>query len=202
MPNVADQATEFRRCVVTGAVRPKDELIRFVAGPDGELVADLDAKLPGRGLWLSAERDIMAAASNGDAFSKSARRGIAVPGDLGGRVEKLMRRRCLNLVGLARRAGQLATGFEKVRQAAGKGEAAVLLAASDGAAGGRRKIRRLAPGVPMIEVFSAHDLGAAAGRERLVHAAVAPGGVARKLAAEGARLARILPPPWPDGAIE
>ena len=43
-----------RMCVATRTVRPVDDMIRFVVGPDGEAVPDLKRKLPGRGVWVTA----------------------------------------------------------------------------------------------------------------------------------------------------
>jgi predicted RNA-binding protein YlxR (DUF448 family) len=44
-------------CAVTREVLPESQLIRFVAAPDGSLVPDLRAKLPGRGIWIGASRE-------------------------------------------------------------------------------------------------------------------------------------------------
>ena len=93
----------LRTCIATGAVKPKDTMLRFVVGPDGGLVPDLEGRLPGRGLWLSAERDMVNTACAKGLFSKAARQGVKVPADLAGQMDRLMVRRCLDLVGLARR---------------------------------------------------------------------------------------------------
>ena len=79
------------------------------------------------------------------------------------------------------------------------------MAASDGAADGRQKLRRLAPDVPLIVAFSSTELGAALGRESLVHVAVAPGGLAQRLQQDMARLAGfradVIVPPGAVGPI-
>src|SRR4029077_4783388 len=106
----------LRRCLVTREVRPKPELLRFVVGPDQTLVFDPAERLPGRGLWLTARRDIVETAVAKGLFSKAAGMRLSVPADLAGQVEALLGERCLSLLGLARRAGQLRTGFEKVRE--------------------------------------------------------------------------------------
>ena len=51
------EMTPSAACALTRARRPKDELIRFVLGPDGTIVPDLKEKLPGRGVWLTAAHD-------------------------------------------------------------------------------------------------------------------------------------------------
>ncbi|MBX9634346.1 MAG: DUF448 domain-containing protein, partial [Magnetospirillum sp.] len=101
-----------RRCIATATVRPKGELLRFVVSPDGEVVPDLERRLPGRGIWLSARRDVVNTAVTKRLFAKAARRAVVVPQDLADRVEALLLRRCLDVLGLARRAGHAVCGFE------------------------------------------------------------------------------------------
>ena len=72
----------LRRCLATRAVRPKSALLRFVVGPDGTLVPDLAGRLPGRGLWITPERDIVASAAAKNLFAKAARERVVVPSDL------------------------------------------------------------------------------------------------------------------------
>lgn len=176
---------------MTGAVRPKAELLRFVLAPDGRVVPDVAGKLPGRGLWLTARRDIVAAAVTKRLFARAARQPVIVDEDLAERVEALLAERCRDQIGLARRAGQAVMGFAKVEATLAQGRAAVLLAAADGAADGRAKLRALAPALPLVEQLSSGELGAAFGREHVVHAALAPGRIAQALIADAARLAGV-----------
>ncbi|MHA1112977.1 MAG: RNA-binding protein, partial [Alphaproteobacteria bacterium] len=178
-----------RRCLASGARRPKAALLRFVIGPDRELVPDLEERLPGRGLWLSADRTMLEAARAKRLFAKAARGEARVAEDLADRIETLLAARCLRLLGLARRAGEVAAGFEKVRAWMGAGKAGLLLAACDAAANGRERIRALAPELPLIDLFSGDELGAALGRGRAVHVVVAPGALAERLMRECGRLA-------------
>jgi uncharacterized protein len=178
-----------RRCIVTGEVRDKRALLRFVLGPEGRLVPDVAGKLPGRGLWLTPRRDIVATAIAKRHFARAARQPVAVDDDLADRIEGLLAARCRDEMALARRAGQAVMGFAQVEAALTNGRAAVLLAASDGAADGRAKLRALAPALPVVEQLTAAELGAAFGREHVVHAALAPGRLATALLADAARLA-------------
>lgn len=170
-------------------MRPKAELLRFVVGPDGRVVPDVAGRLPGRGLWLAARRDIVATAVAKRLFARAARAPVGVEADLADRVEALLAQRCCEVLGLARRAGQAVAGFEKVRQALGRREAALLVAAADGAADGRGKLAALAPGLPVVDPLTSAELGAAFGREQVVHAALKPGRLAETLRVEAARLA-------------
>lgn len=195
-----------RRCLVTKEVQARDQMLRFVLDPDGCVQPDLEARLPGRGMWLSARRDVVNKAVARNLFARAARAPARVTAELAEQVERLLVRRALGTLGLARRAGQVALGFEQVRLCLRSGTAAVLVAASDGATDGRRKLRRLAPGLPLIVAFSSTELGAALGRESLVHVAVAPGGLARRLLQDVERLAgfraAVMLPPGTVGPCE
>ena len=178
-----------RRCIVTGSVLAKEKLLRFVVGPDNVVVADVDGRLPGRGIWLSPRRDVVNTAVSKRLFAKAARRAVSAPEDLAERVEKLLARRCLDGLALARRAAQAVCGFEKVKAEIKAGKVAVLVEASDAARDGRDKLKALAPGVAVVDLFDAAELGAVFGRDHAVHVCVAPGGLARRLTAEAAFLA-------------
>ncbi len=187
-----------RRCLASGQVRPKRELIRFVVAPDGRVMSDLKGELPGRGLWVTAERDALRKACTPGRFAKAARRDVAVPDDLIERLEQGLRRRCLDLLGLARRAGGVAAGFEKVQAMLRAGKAGALLQAADGSAQGRDKLSALAravsPDLPEIDLFSAEQLGQALGRDNVVHVALEPGAIADRLILEAGRLQGVCGP--------
>lgn len=183
-----DTATPLRRCIVTRESRPTDALLRFVVAPDGAIVPDLAGTLPGRGIWVSADRASVEAAVAGNLFARAARQRVMVDGGLADHVEAQLLRRCLDLIGLARRGGAAVAGFEKVRAFLSKQRPGLLLAASDGAAEGREKIERLARGVPVVSVLTRGELGRAFGREQAVHAVVASGKLADQLKVASRRL--------------
>ena len=185
----ADESGPFRRCLASGESRPVERMIRFVVGPDGAVVPDLEAKLPGRGMWLSAERDMVKKASAKNLFARAARRTVTVPDDLADRIESLLARRCIELLGLARRAGQLVAGFDQVRAGLAGGGRGLLVEAADGADDGRGKLLAIAPGLAVVDVLASDELGAAFGRNRFVHILVSPGRLADRLRVEAERLA-------------
>ena len=197
MSRVADNLDEdleipgapTRRCFVTRRVGCKDALIRFVVGPENTVYPDVAAVLPGRGLWLSAERDVVHTACAGNLFAKGFRAAVSVDADLADRVEALVTARCLDLLGLARRAGVLAAGFEKARAMLAAGGAGVFVVASDAAADGRRKLEGLDREVSVVALFSAAELARALGREHVVHVAVESGRLATRIIVESGRLA-------------
>ncbi len=164
------------------------ELLRFVVDPEGRIVPDVAHRLPGRGLWLTARRDIVSQAVAKRLFARAAKAPVTVEAGLEDRIEALLARRCAELLGLARRAGLVEAGFVKVRAALLKREAAVLIAAIDGAEDGRAKLGALASGLAVVSCLSAEELGAALGREQVVHAALRPGRLADLFLAEARRL--------------
>ena len=184
----------LRRCLASGEVRPKRELLRFVIAPDGSVVPDVAGRLPGRGLWLSPRRDMIDRAYARNLFAKAAKTSVRVPSDLADQVNRLLRRHCLNLLGLARRGGQVARGFDATALALGDGSAALLLQAVDAAEGGRNKLRALARAheIPVVEIFRTEELGHALGRDALVHVALTKGGVTVRLNEELARLGAVV----------
>lgn len=177
-----------RRCIVTGEVRDRDTLVRVVVAPDGAVVPDIAARLPGRGLWLTPRRDIVEQAVAKRIFARAARRPVAAPPELADRIESLLARRCCDALGLARRAGLAVAGFERVGEAACRGRAGLLLFALDGAEGGYRKLAAFGRDRPLARVLTAAELGGAFGRERTVHASVAAGPLCRRLLIDLSRL--------------
>ena len=191
-PDPVDEAARpgpERRCLVSRQTLPKERLVRFVVGPAGAVVPDVAGALPGRGLWLAARRDIVARACATHAFAKAARREVGVGEALADQVERLLASRCLELIGLARRAGQAHSGLDAVRRALARGRAAVLVCASDGSARERARLRaRGTPGA-VVDVLSSSELGGVFGRPRVVHVALGHGSLADRFRAEAARLA-------------
>jgi hypothetical protein len=190
-----------RRCIASGRVDDKSRLLRFVAAPDGTIHADPGEELPGRGLWLRPDPDMIDKARRKRLFARAARAEVTVPEDLADRVACLLRQRCLARIGLARVAGDAVAGFEKVRTLLKRDAAGVLLQARDGAADGRAKVRRLAaavrPDLPVVDWFDAGELGRAVGREQCMHLALRRGGHADRLLREARRYAAFAG--QPDG---
>ncbi len=177
-----------RRCIVTRRGGSRGELVRFAVSPEGEVVPDVAERLPGRGLWVSARADIVGRACAENAFARAARGDVRVPADLPERLREALDRQCMALVSLARRSGAAVAGLEKVRAMVRGGGAGVLLEASDGAPDGRERVLRGAGTVPVVSLWTARDLGAPFGRDRVVHAAIGRGGACDRFVREAARL--------------
>jgi uncharacterized protein len=184
---------------VTGEIGDRAVLLRLVVGPDGMIVPDIEARLPGRGLWLLPRRDIVERAVAKRLFARAARQPVVMPPELADRCEALLARRCVDALGLARRAGTAVAGYERVGEAVRRGNAALLLLALDGAEAGRRRMMAGARGVAAASVLDATELSGVFGRERVTFVAVGPGPLCSRLRIELARLAGFRPAAVLDG---
>jgi len=182
-----------RHCIVSGVALGPADGVRFVVGPDGDIVPDILGKLPGRGLWVRANANDISTAVEKGKFARAARRPVVASAGLAEQVEDLLTKRCIDLIALARRAGEAVAGFEKVRLRLRGRTDSVLVIARDGADGGREKMKNFADGIPLIETLRAAELGAAFGREKTVHVALGDGGLAEKLQFEAQRLKGFRP---------
>ncbi len=204
-PEAARRERE-RRCIVSHENLPEARLIRFALAPGGVVTPDVAAKLPGRGAWVRADRQSIEQAAKKGAFSRAFKAEARADAGLADQTETLLARRCLDFLGLARRAGAIAIGATQVEQAIRARSALMLIEASDGAAEGREKLMSLHIGLwrrapPTVGCFSAADLGVALGRERVIHACLLQERLATGWAAEIGRLAgfrAIVPSSWPD----
>lgn len=202
-----DREAPERRCIATGESGGTEGLIRFVLSPDGHAVPDLAGKLPGRGAWLTARRDLVERAVKKNLFSRAFRQPVKVDPDLPDLLERLLAQRLVETISLARRAGAAITGAEKVRARIVSGQAAVLVQASDGAADGIEKLKRLADAagggdITHIRLLTAAELGLAFGRDFAIHAALDAGGFAVRACAEAARLSGLRNGRDPDDTTD
>jgi predicted RNA-binding protein YlxR (DUF448 family) len=186
-------------------------MLRFVVGPDDALVPDTDAKADGRGVWVTLGERSVAEAVRKKAFARSLKAAVAVPEDLPALTRARLEQRLLGALGLARKAGQLATGATRVRAALEAGEALALLTATDAAADGRDKMLAVLRGarrraaadapdgagheVPHFELLGSAQLGLALGLENVIHAALTKGAAAQAALEKARRLARYSAKP-------
>ncbi|WP_164730611.1 RNA-binding protein [Pelagibacterium montanilacus] len=184
-----------RACALERVEKPASELIRFAVSPDGVLAPDVDAKAPGRGVWITASRRAIETAVAKKVFARSLKAPVTVPSDLAFMTRTRLEQRLAGALGLARKAGHLITGAAKVTSLVEKGGAAALITASDAAADSRRKmmqaLRRSGREgeVPHIEALDATQLGLALGLEHVIHAALVPGAAAHSAIERARRLA-------------
>ena len=167
----APPAGPMRTCIATGVEGAPETMIRFVVGPEGEVVPDLARRLPGRGMWVRAERAALERAVEKKLFSRAARAPVKAAADLVDRVERLLLERVLGDLGRARRAGRAVAGFVKVEQMIGRHQAGLLVVAEDADGDGLQKLR--ATGLPLERLADAAALGGIFGREQAVYVAIA-----------------------------
>lgn len=202
-PKTHAEASRQRKDIVLGEATDEARLIRFVAGPDGAVVPDVARKLPGRGIWVAADRDSVAIAAKKGLFSRAAKAKLTATPDRADQVEMLLARRVLDGLGLARKAGSIISGYEKVIAALGTGKVAWLIEASDGAEDGRRKVlsaaKRAAIAPRLLGAFNSDELGLALGGENVIHTALLAGRGIDRWTSDVERLSGfrpLLPPDW------
>ena len=176
-----------RKCIATGEARPKHGLIRFVVGPDNQIVPDIAGKLPGRGIYVSSSREALEKAASKKLFSKGAKQQVQVPEGLAAEVERQLARRVVDLIALSRKSGRAVAGYEKVKNMLQMEEAHVLIQAADGSGRGKSKLSTPHFG-KYIGWLTADELGLAFGRQTVIHGALASGGLTQRVVEEANRL--------------
>ena len=184
-----DRGSPVRRCIVSGRIEPITRLIRFVVGPDNVIVADISKRLPGRGLWTLAARDIVNEALARRKFDKAAKCSVSVPADLADIVELSLLQSCLNIVGLARRAGCAVGGYEKSRALISSGKAVLVIVATGASTGSRKQLLSGRPNLAVLEIFNQYEVGKVFGKDGVVFAAITDAMISNKLRDEAGRLA-------------
>ncbi|MGB3313969.1 MAG: RNA-binding protein [Albidovulum sp.] len=179
-----------RRCIVTGDVQPKAGLVRFVVSPEGQVFPDLAEKLPGRGMWVTADRDTIAKAVKKGLFSRAAKAQVTASENLADMVETGLARRVVDLISLTRKSGRAVAGFEKVKGWLADGKAKVLLQASDGSERGKGKLWT-PEGGRWFGCLTSSELGLAFGRDSVIHGALGAGGLSNRVVEEAAKLSGL-----------
>jgi predicted RNA-binding protein YlxR (DUF448 family) len=165
-------------------------MLRFVVGPERQLVFDVGATLPGRGMWLSASGDVIDLAVKRGVFARAAKAQLVIPADLAAHVQAALRRRVSESLGLARRSGGAIAGFEKAREWLASGRAGLVMQAVDGSPEERARFIG-GRDVPVVTVLTSEEQGRIFGREQAVHVAIAAGSLATKIQNESLRLAGV-----------
>ena len=181
-----------RRCLATGDRTPKFGLLRFVVSPNGEVVPDLGERLPGRGLWLSSDRDALKTAVDKKLFARAVKAEVTVPSDITDRIETMLMKRCQDIIGLARRSDLLVIGFDRVLEVLDRRSVGLVVIATD-AGGGRRDIMAAAEDLPVVSGMTCSEMGEAAGKGVVSFMTILRGGLAKSLNRECERLTGFRP---------
>ncbi|MEK1896311.1 MAG: RNA-binding protein [Rhizobium sp.] len=174
-----------RMCIVTHESGSQDELIRFVAAPDGTVVADLKRQLPGRGCWVKIDRSLVDKAVAKKLFARALKSDVKAAADLGQTVETLLEQQLMQMMNMARKAGQFVTGSAKVDAAVRSGAAIAVFHATNAAEDGVRKIDQARKAwhlgmeteeeIPSYRLFSESEMEGLMGQNAFIHAAVLAG---------------------------
>lgn len=183
-----DRSEIRRKCIASGKICPSREMVRFVVGPESKIYPDLGQKLPGRGIWVKADRASVEKAVQKGLFSRGAKKKVSVDPALADQIESLLHQRLVQAVSMARKSGSAICGLEKVKAALVSGEADVLLQARDGSARGKSALKAPNGEESRIEALSRAELGLAFGRDNVIHAAILSGGFTDRVLFEAGRL--------------
>ena len=176
-----------RKCISSGEVKDTSALLRFVVGPEGSIVADVLGKLPGKGIWVTCDQAAIKKAAIEGLFSRAARRAVHVSETLTYDVEKLVTKRVVSLLSLARKSGHAVFGYEKVKSWISKELAHVLIQSFEGSTRGKSKLSTPKGGI-FIGWLGSAELSSAFGRETVIHCALASGGITQRVVNEARRL--------------
>lgn len=194
--SVSAPASSTRKCIVTGQTRECGELIRFATSPDGDLAPDLQHKLGGRGVWVTATRDHVERACAKKAFDRAFRTKVALPENLPDLIDRLLLKSALDSLAMARKAGKIITGQTKLNAAIRAGKIGLVIEALDGAEDGVRKTHSalhatgISDEVPVIRLFTSSQMSLALGQSNVVHAGVPSGGLSGAIIDKSGRLLR------------
>ncbi|EJF84275.1 hypothetical protein MCU_00943 [Bartonella elizabethae Re6043vi] len=169
-----------RTCIVTRQNASAQTLIRFVIGPNNQIVPDLKANLPGRGVWISAHHTVIDKAIKQKAFHKNFKTEVEVAPNLVHIVDTLLLKAALSSLSMARKAGAVVMGATKVDAAIRSGQVTLVLHAKESTDDGKRKIAQAIHAIQQqtnrtiktISLFTSDEMRVAFGSTPVMHAAL------------------------------
>ncbi len=191
MTKTKESQTQQRRCIVTGQSLAKTDLIRYVLDPDDTVIPDIKAKLPGRGVWVSAEQAKVKEAVKRKLFHRGFAKSVNVPPELGQLVQNVLKEAALGRLKMAKKAGQVVNGYTKLMAALEKETIIALLHADNASQAESNKLDHkfrtnleqksiLAPIIDEkpFNSFKTQELSLAFGAANVIHAGLKQGGAA------------------------
>ena len=178
-----------RTCIVTRTEKSPDDMIRFVMGPDNLVFPDLKRNLPGRGVWVTAQRGVLEDAITKNLFARGFKDKVKVDENLPHLVEDLLRQTSLQALAMAKKAGLVATGQAKAEAMIRDGVALALIQASDAGTDGVKKLAAALKAqkvyeereVVLIDEFTSEELDKTLNGTNTMYVALSNGGAAEKL---------------------
>ncbi|MBE6452620.1 MAG: RNA-binding protein [Alphaproteobacteria bacterium] len=181
-----------RKCIASGQVLEKQHLLRFVAIPDGTIVPDFKKRLPGKGIYVSISKTMLNKAIKNNLFSKALKQKVNPIENLENMVEDILRLSSLKSISLARKAGFMISGLDKVSDAIKKNKVAFLLEAYNAGTDGTEKISRLAGNIQIYRLFTTEELDKALDKTNTVHCAFLKSEMSNAVSREFDRLNQFL----------
>ncbi|MBB4076431.1 hypothetical protein GGR08_000731 [Bartonella fuyuanensis] len=169
-----------RTCIVTRKNASVQTLIRFVIGPNNQIVPDLKANLPGRGVWISAHHAVIEKAVKQKAFHKNFKTDVKVSPNLVRIIDTLLLKAALSSLAMARKAGAIVTGATRIDAAIRSGQVILVLHAKETTEGGKRKIAQAIHTIQQqtnrtiktISLFTSDEMRVAFGSNPVMHVAL------------------------------
>ena len=181
-----------RKCIVTGEILSKESLLRFVALDNNLIVPDFKKKLPGKGIYVKNAKTLLQKAINNNLFGKPLKKSVKATNELVSQVENLLFKQALNSISLARKAGVMISGMDKVKEAIKKNNIAFLLEAQDAGTDGHNKIMSLAQNIEVFNLFKIEELDKELAKTNTVHLAFIKSTMANSVRETFVRLTTFL----------
>ena len=182
----------IRKCIVTGETLDKSTMLRFVAAEGVGIVPDFKKKLGGKGIYVSNAKSKLKKAVESNLFAKGLKKRVKVDENLSEVVESILRSQALHAISLARKAGCLVWGLDKVLDLIKKGKVVFLLEATDAGDDGAKKIASHAKDLEIYSLFNSGELDKELNRENTVHLAFISGNATNLVRETFVRLASFL----------
>ena len=91
------------------------DFIKFSLSPDNKLVPDLHNNLPGKSIWVPANKKLIKYVQERDDVKAHFGVSLLFSNDLVYLVKKILRKKILNSISLAKKASYLAIGLDKIK---------------------------------------------------------------------------------------
>lgn len=184
-----------RTCIVTRTEKSPDEMIRFVLDPEMRVVPDLKRKLPGRGVWVSAEKHVLLEAIRKQLFARGFKVNVKSDDSLADLTENLLRSGLAGLLSMAKKSGVLFSGQKKVEELVRNQAALVLFLAKDKEGDGKLKMKQIigkqSPETVVYELFTSEELDEVTNGVNTVHVGLSKSGIASKIIAAAGKLEKF-----------
>ena len=191
------KALPLRTCIACRHERVKEELLRFVVGPDRKVVPDIAFRLPGRGAYTCLDPRCIVIAVQRRQFLRAFKGEAVVDADCDfvGEIAKLIKGRLASMVALANKAGMIVSGsnsIEKVLTPLMAG--GIVWIASDASPDRQQKYSFLASraGCSVHVGCTSVELGGLLGKEQRTFLLLKPSGITVKLRNELERFRKFI----------